>query len=171
MSKLEFSGPYFPAFGLNAEIYPVNILIQFEYRKIQTRKNPVFGHFSRSDIEAEAINTELRNKQPKKLNSPENGKIITILGTTIDNKLTFDSHIKNTCWTVGQKFCTLCKIFNYLETSQKKLIFNGMIKSQFSANWTFKHLIIETEIRKSETSKCFSAKACEKDPNCRDFLF
>ena len=33
-----FSGPYFPVFGLN---------IKSEYREIQTRKNSVFGHFSR----------------------------------------------------------------------------------------------------------------------------
>ena len=31
------SGSYFPAFGLNTG----------EYRKIRTRNNPVFGHFSR----------------------------------------------------------------------------------------------------------------------------
>ena len=43
-----FSGPYFPVFGLNTEIYGVNICIQSEYRKIRTRKNSVFGHFSRS---------------------------------------------------------------------------------------------------------------------------
>ena len=42
-----FSGPYFPAFGLNAEIYQVNLRIQSEYRKIWTRKTSVFGHFSR----------------------------------------------------------------------------------------------------------------------------
>ena len=42
------SGPYFPLFGLNTEIYFVNIRIQFEYRKIWTRNNSVFGHFSRS---------------------------------------------------------------------------------------------------------------------------
>ena len=35
-----FSGPYFPAFGLNTEIYTVNLRIQSEYRKIQTRKAP-----------------------------------------------------------------------------------------------------------------------------------
>ena len=29
-------------------IHEVNLRIQFEYRKIQTRKNFVFGHFSRS---------------------------------------------------------------------------------------------------------------------------
>ena len=38
----------FPVFGLNAEIYGVNLRIQCEYRKIRTRKNSVFGHFLRS---------------------------------------------------------------------------------------------------------------------------
>ena len=40
-----FSGPYFPAFGLNTEIYS----IQPGCGKIRTRKNSVFHHFSRSD--------------------------------------------------------------------------------------------------------------------------
>ena len=42
------SGPYFLVFRLNMEIYSVNLRIQSECRKIQTRKNFVFGHFSRS---------------------------------------------------------------------------------------------------------------------------
>ena len=45
-----FSGPYFPVFGLNAEIYEVNLRIQSKYGKMQTRKNSVFGHFSHSEI-------------------------------------------------------------------------------------------------------------------------
>ena len=45
-----FSGSYFHVFGLNTEIYEVNFHIQSEYRKIRTRKNGVFGHFSRSGI-------------------------------------------------------------------------------------------------------------------------
>ena len=45
-----FSGPYFPVFGVNAEIYFVNLRIQSEYRKIRTRKNSAFGHLSRSAI-------------------------------------------------------------------------------------------------------------------------
>ena len=40
------SGPYFPVFGLNIEIYSVILRIQSEYRKIRTRINSVFGHFS-----------------------------------------------------------------------------------------------------------------------------
>ena len=42
------SGPYFPVFGLNTEIYGVNIRIQSKYRKIRTINNSVFGPFSRS---------------------------------------------------------------------------------------------------------------------------
>ena len=44
-----FSGPYFPLFGPNVEIYSVNLRIQSEYRKILTRKNSVFGYFSPSE--------------------------------------------------------------------------------------------------------------------------
>ena len=43
-----FFVPYFPAFGLNTERYFVSLHIQPECGKIRTRKNSVFGHFSRS---------------------------------------------------------------------------------------------------------------------------
>ena len=42
------SGPYFPVFGLNTEIYGLNLRVQSEYRKIRTRNNSGSGHFSRS---------------------------------------------------------------------------------------------------------------------------
>ena len=44
-----FSGPYFPAFGVNMERYRVSLRIHSECGKIRTRKNSVSGHFSRSD--------------------------------------------------------------------------------------------------------------------------
>ena len=44
----EISGPYFPVFGKNMEIYGVNLRIQSECSKIRTRKSSVFGYFSRS---------------------------------------------------------------------------------------------------------------------------
>ena len=43
------SGPNFPAFELNTEIYGVNLRTLSKYRKIRTRKNSVFGHFLRSE--------------------------------------------------------------------------------------------------------------------------
>ena len=44
-----FSGPYFPIFRLNTERCGLSLRIQSECGKIRTRKNSVFGHFSRSD--------------------------------------------------------------------------------------------------------------------------
>ena len=35
-----FSGPYFPAFGMNTEKYGVSLCIQSKCRKIRTRKTP-----------------------------------------------------------------------------------------------------------------------------------
>ena len=43
-----FSGPYFPGFGLKTERYSVSLRDQPECGKIRTRKNSVFGYFSRS---------------------------------------------------------------------------------------------------------------------------
>ena len=42
------SGPYFPVFGLNAEVYSVNLRTQYEYRNIRNRNNSVFRYFSPS---------------------------------------------------------------------------------------------------------------------------
>ena len=44
-----FSGPYFPAFRVITERYGVSLRIQSECGKIRTRKNSVFGNFSRSE--------------------------------------------------------------------------------------------------------------------------
>ena len=41
--------PYFSPFGLNTERYEISLRIQSECGKIWTKKNSVFGHFSRSE--------------------------------------------------------------------------------------------------------------------------
>ena len=40
-----FSGPYFPVFGLNTEIYTVNLRIQSKYRKYGPEKTPYLDTF------------------------------------------------------------------------------------------------------------------------------
>ena len=60
----------------------------------------------------------------------ENNKEEVGLGVTNDNKITFDSHIKNICRKAGQQLGALLRITNYLNSTQKILIFSGMIKSQ-----------------------------------------
>ena len=49
----------------------------------------------------------------------KNSEEEVVLGVTIDNKLTFDSHIKNICRKSGQKHGALLRITNYLNSYQK----------------------------------------------------
>ena len=62
----------------------------------------------------------------------ENSKERKILSVTIDNKLNFKSHISELCKKSSQKIAALSRLSSYLHNSEKKLIFNSIIKSQFS---------------------------------------
>ena len=66
--QILFSGPYFPAFGLNTERYGESLRIQSECGKIRTRRNSVFGHVSRSVSTAFANFIDLYFKIQKWLN-------------------------------------------------------------------------------------------------------
>ena len=61
----------------------------------------------------------------------KNSKEKAILGLTIDNKRSFDNHVKKICRKASQKTCALSRISNYLDSKQKEIIFKGMIRSQF----------------------------------------
>ena len=62
----------------------------------------------------------------------ENSKEQKILGGAIDNKLNFKSHISELCKKASHKIATLSRLSSYLHNSEKKLMFNSIIKSQFS---------------------------------------
>ena len=63
----------------------------------------------------------------------ENSKEKKILGVIIDNKLNFKSHISELCKKTSQKIAALSRLPSYLHSSEKKIIFNSIIKSQFSS--------------------------------------
>ena len=50
----------------------------------------------------------------------------------IDGKLNFKSHMSELCKKPSQKILVLSRLSSYLHNSEKKLILNSMIKSQFS---------------------------------------
>ena len=62
----------------------------------------------------------------------KNSKEQKILGVTIDNKLTFKSHIKNLYKKASQKIGALSRLSNHLNDYQERLILNSVVKSQFS---------------------------------------
>ena len=55
-----------------------------------------------------------------------------ILDIIIDNKLRFKSHVRNLFKKASQKIQALSRLINYLNDSKKKIIFDALIKSQFS---------------------------------------
>ena len=62
-----------------------------------------------------------------------------ILGVTIDNRLTFSSHIRELCKKASQKISALSRISSQLNDSDKNL-FNAVLKSQFNYSrlvWMF----------------------------------
>ena len=61
-----------------------------------------------------------------------NSKEEKILGVTVDNRLTFRSHIRNLCKKSFSKISALSRISNQLYDSEKILLFNAVIKSQFN---------------------------------------
>ena len=62
----------------------------------------------------------------------ENSKEQKIVGVINDNKLHFKRHTSQLCKRASQKVAALYRLSNYLHNSEKKLIFNSIIKSQFS---------------------------------------
>ena len=57
---------------------------------------------------------------------------VKLLGIYIDNRLNFDYHISQLCKKAGKKLHALTRVFNYMNISQRKLIANAFIMSQFS---------------------------------------
>ena len=62
----------------------------------------------------------------------EASELVTVLEIQIDNKLNFENYIKSLCSKASQKLRSLQRISNLLYMQKKNLLFNFIIKSQFS---------------------------------------
>ena len=63
-----------------------------------------------------------------------------LLGIHIDNKLTFEPHVRSLCKKASQKLNAFARIAYSLKFEQRKLLLNAFITSQFSyapVVWTF----------------------------------
>ena len=74
-----------------------------------------------------------------------------LLGIKIDNRLTFNEHVKTLCKKTSQKLNALSRIAGNMKFSQRKLIINSFIMSQFSycpLVWMFHSRILNERINK-----------------------
>ena len=63
------------------------------------------------------------------ITSRNNKKLLDVL---IDNKISFDVHIKSLCKKAAQKLSALASVRSYLTLDQNLLMINSVKKSQFS---------------------------------------
>ena len=61
-----------------------------------------------------------------------NSKCEKLLGINIDNKLTFEPHVRSLCKKASQKLNAFARIACSLKCDQRKLLLNAFITSQFS---------------------------------------
>ena len=76
---------------------------------------------------------------------------VKLLGIHIDNRLNFDYHISQLCKKAGKKLHALTRVFKYMDISQRKLIANAFIMSQFSycpLIWMFHSRAMEHSINR-----------------------
>ena len=76
---------------------------------------------------------------------------VKYLGIHIGNRLNFDYHISQLCKKAGKKLHALTRVFKYMDISQRKLIANVFIMSQFSycsLIWMFHSRAMEHRINR-----------------------
>ena len=91
----------------------------------------VLGRSTRQSIMLNVNNIKIRESSS-----------VTLLGLTIDNRLTFKDHINILCRRASLKVHTLRRIKKYLTTVKAKLLYNAFINRQFnyvSIIWIFYH--------------------------------
>ena len=77
---------------------------------------------------------------------------VKLLGIHIDNRLNVDYHTSQLCKKAGKKLHALSRVFKYMDISQRKLIANAFIMSQFSycpLIWMFHSRAMEHKINRT----------------------
>ena len=61
-----------------------------------------------------------------------NEKIVKLLGVTVDNKLSFESHLNLVCKKVSQKLHAFARVSKFISKEKLKVVMKAFIMSQFS---------------------------------------
>ena len=62
----------------------------------------------------------------------KSSELETVLGIEIDQKLIFNCHVETLCSKTAEKLSSLQRIANIIDEEKRNLLFNAIIKSQFS---------------------------------------
>ena len=118
--------------------YATGVCLEKTLPKVEKASNTLFKWFSNNYMVANADKCHLLTSTSKEVSVKIENEMIKkslqekLLGTVIDDRLTFESHVKNLCKKTGQKLHALPRIANYMNISKKRSIMNAFILVQSS---------------------------------------
>ena len=131
--------------------------IQSVINSLETASEKLFNWFKSNSMKANAEKCHLLLSSNEKLfanidNIPvESSSCEKLLGIQIDNKLTFENHLKTILKKTSQKLHALARISPYMNIAQKRTIMKAFITSQFGycpLVWMFHSRAINNRINK-----------------------
>ena len=108
--------------------------------KANPHKFHLILNVNRNDIFIEIQQFKILNSNAQKL-----------LGIKVDNKLSFDDHVRDLCNKASQKLHALAGIAHYMQTFKKRTIMKAVINSQFGhcpLVWMFHNRTLNNRINK-----------------------
>ena len=119
-----FSGPYFPAFELNMEIYEVDLRTQSKCGKIQTRKTPYLDTFHAVYVPVKSILLEQHcTKNEVSIKDFFNkfpADLVTFTGEILNGKVHFlcsENFMKSTFEMLFTRFFQSDRLYQFSDTS------------------------------------------------------
>ena len=118
--------------------YATGVCLEKTLQKVEIASNTLFKWFYNNYMVANADKCHLLTSTSEEVSVKIENEIIKnslqekLLGIVVDNRLTFEPHVKNLCKKAGQKLHALARIASYMDISKKRSIMNAFILSQFS---------------------------------------
>ena len=118
--------------------YATGVCLEKTLQNIEKASNTLFKWFPNNYMVANADKCLLLTSTSEEVSVKIENEIIKkplqekLLGIVIDNRVTFEPHMKNLCKKAGQKLHALARIANYMDIRKRRSIMNAFILSQFS---------------------------------------
>ena len=134
---------FFPDLDINNHVddntpHSTNTNLNKVLHDLQKTSDTLFEWFTNNLLKANQENSHLLTNSPREIQiniggmAISNSKCQKLLGIHIENKLTFEPHVRSLCEKAGQKVNAFARVACSLKYDQRKLLLNAFIASRFS---------------------------------------
>ena len=116
--------------------HSTNITLNKVLHDVEKNSNTLFKWFTNNLLKADPEKSDLLTNSAQEIQiniggmTISNSKSAKLLGIHIDNKLTFEPHVRSLCKKASHKLNSFARIACSLKSDQRKLLLNAFITSQ-----------------------------------------